>query len=109
MYFLFSRKLTSAGPAVSSAATSLKRRAPSSAPNSLAPLKELSTSSVKGPARSKKRRSAILIRSGHRAPLFLLWLGRCIRRWLGGGGSSRTRGGGRGSGHGEIDRQCWHQ
>src|ERR1700758_4903816 len=75
MYFLFSRKLTSDGPAVSRGATSLKRRAPSSARNSLAPLEALSTSSVNGPARSKKRRSAISVRPGHRAQLIssLAW------------------------------------
>src|SRR4051812_16010594 len=108
MYLLFSRKLTSAGPAVSRGATSLKRRAPSSARSSLAPLNALSTSSVKGPARSKNRRSAISVRFGHRAQLFLLGLGRCICRWLRGGGS-RTLGGGRRRGDDEIDRQRRHQ
>src|SRR5260370_29291302 len=108
MYFLFSRKLTSAGPAISRGATSLKTRARSSARSSLAPLRALSAPRVNGPARSKKRRSAISVRSGHRAPLFLLWLGRCIRRWLRGGGS-RNRGGRRRSGAGGIDRQRRHE
>src|SRR5438477_959312 len=108
MYFLLWRKLRSAGPAVSSGATSPMRRAPSSARSSLAPLKAHSASTVNGPARSKKRRSAISVRSGHHALLFLLWLGRCIGRWLRRRGG-RTGGGGRRSGHGEIDRQRRHQ
>src|SRR5689334_14369834 len=69
MYLLFSRKLTSDGPAVSRGATSLKRRAPSAARSSLAPLSALSTSSVRGPVRSKNRRSAISVRSGDQAHL----------------------------------------
>src|SRR3984893_19605450 len=69
MYLLFSRKLTPPGPAGSRGATSLKRRAPSAARSSLAPLSALSTSSVKGPVRSKNRRSAISVRSGDRAHL----------------------------------------
>src|SRR5271155_1928623 len=108
MYFLFSRKLMSSGPAVSRGATSPNSRTPSSACSNIAPLKAHSASSVNGPARSKKRRSAISARSGHRETLFLLWLRRCVRRRLRDGGSG-TWGGERRSGHGEIDRQRRHQ
>src|SRR6476659_8940671 len=104
IYLRFSRKLTSSGPAVSRGATSLKSRLPSSTFSNLAPLRADSASTVKGPARSKKRLSAIWARSRQPEPLFLLWFGRCTRSRLRGGGGG-TRGGGGRSGYGEIDRQ----
>ena len=59
VYLRLSRNVTSSGPAVSSGATSRTSRAPSAGSSRRAPLSSASAARLCGPARSKKRESAI--------------------------------------------------
>src|SRR5687768_15677267 len=76
-YLRLSRNVTSSGPAVSSGATSANSRPPSSGFNRRAPPISASCASEKGPARSKKRGSAMPARSTE--PLLLRFF---LRRFL---------------------------
>src|SRR5579884_4172968 len=105
-YLRLSRNGTSSGPAVSSGATSTKSRSPCSGTDSAAPVSAASASSENGPARSKKRESAICLARlcAARAALLLFRLRR---------GGSRRRGRGRGRRRArdrrhEFDRQRRH-
>src|SRR5205085_1316073 len=89
-YLRLSRNVTSSGPALSIGATSRMSRSPSLGFCSRAPLRSASASSENGPARSKKRGSAMESlggRSGTPA-LFLLFRG---GRLCSGGGGLRRR------------------
>src|SRR5713101_7512866 len=108
-YFRFSRKLTSSGPAVSSGLTSKKSRSPSSGRSSLAPLSSASAPSAKGPARPKKRGSAICLPAcQYRALYFFLGFGLAAAGALAPAGGGAGAGTGRRSGGDEVDGEGRH-